>query len=102
MYDHRVEKLADILVNYSTAVQPGDWVLVQGDVLALPLVNEVVKHVLRAGGNPTINLVADELQETHCVKPVRNSWSGSRRRIGCRLSKLMYASPFAPRAILVH
>ena len=63
MTDPRTSKLADILVNYSTEVQPGDWVLVQGDVTALPLVNEVTKLVLRAGGHPEIRLLSDELQE---------------------------------------
>lgn len=64
MTDPRTEKLAAILVNYCTEVQPGDWVLVQGDVTALPLLNEVTKYVLRAGGHPHLNLTADELQET--------------------------------------
>jgi aminopeptidase len=64
MVDPRVQKLADILVNYSTAVQPGDWVLIMGHVLALPLVNEIAGLVLRAGGHPTVQLGADELDET--------------------------------------
>jgi aminopeptidase len=59
-----MQKLADILVNYSAAVQPRDWVLVSGHVLALPLVNEIVGYVLRAGGHPTIQLGSEELDET--------------------------------------
>ena len=59
--DPRVARLADILVNYSTEVRPGDWVLVRGSVLAMPLINEVVRQVVRAGGNPTVQLEADEL-----------------------------------------
>ena len=59
MGDPRVEKLADVLVNYSAAIRPGDWVLVSGHVLAMPLIEEVVKHVVRAGGHPTIQLDAD-------------------------------------------
>ena len=64
MSDPRVTKLADILVNYSTAVQPGDWVLVRGDVYALPLLNEVVRKVVQAGGHPTLDLTSDEIDET--------------------------------------
>lgn len=64
MSDPRSEKLADILVNYCTSVKPGDWVLVRGHVLALPLVESVVQAVTRAGGNPTILLNSDELEET--------------------------------------
>ena len=58
--DPRVERLADVLVNYSTAIQAGDWVLIRGHVLALPLVEQVVRQVVRAGGNPTIELDADD------------------------------------------
>jgi aminopeptidase len=61
MIDPRVANLAKILVNYSVSVKPGDWVLVSGSIDALPLVHEVVRQVLRAGGNPTIQLDDDEL-----------------------------------------
>jgi aminopeptidase len=62
--DPRTQKLASILVNYSTQIRPGDWVAISGHALALPLVNEVVREVLRAGGHPTVNLSADEIEET--------------------------------------
>ncbi len=52
MTDPRVEKLADVLVNYSVAVRPGDKVLVQGDTLAEPLLKAVYARVLQAGGHP--------------------------------------------------
>src|SRR5262245_56078319 len=64
MSDPRLEKLADILVNYCTSVKPGDWVLVRGHVLALPLVEAVIQHVTRAGGNPTVLLNTEELDES--------------------------------------
>ncbi|MDQ3248752.1 MAG: aminopeptidase, partial [Chloroflexota bacterium] len=63
MTDPRIEKLAATLVNYCTGVQPGDWVLVRGHVLALPLVEEVVTQVTLAGGNATVLLGGDELDE---------------------------------------
>lgn len=64
MLDPRIEKLAEILVNYSTAVQPGDWVLVQGEIPSVPLLDQVVKQVLRAGGRPYLNIISDEINET--------------------------------------
>lgn len=64
MADPRMEKLAEILVQYSTGVQPGEWVLIKGHVLALPLVDTVVRQVLRAGGNPTVLLDSEQLDET--------------------------------------
>lgn len=63
MADPRLENLAATLVNYCVAVQPGEWVIINGHVLALPLVNEVVREVLRAGGNPTVMLDSDDLEE---------------------------------------
>ncbi len=56
MSDPRIDNLADILVNYSTKVQPGEWVGVLGDVAALPLVRAVYAQVVKAGGNPSLML----------------------------------------------
>ncbi len=56
MTDPRVRRLADVLVNYSTTVKPGEWVGVLGDVAALPLIREVFDAVVRAGGNPSLML----------------------------------------------
>ncbi|MEM7536557.1 MAG: aminopeptidase [Chloroflexota bacterium] len=64
MSDPRVEKLATTLVDYSTAVQPGDWVWIRSHVEALPLAKSVVKHVLEAGGNPSVQLISDEIETT--------------------------------------
>ncbi len=61
MSDPRIEKLASILVNYSTKVQPGEWVGVLGDVSALPLVRAVYTEVLKAGGNPSLMLTDEYL-----------------------------------------
>jgi aminopeptidase len=61
--DPRVVKLAETLVHYCTAVQLGNWVLVRGHVGALPLVEETLRQVARAGGNPTVLLEADTLPE---------------------------------------
>jgi len=54
MADIRVEKLADVLVNYSVTVQPGDKVAIQGDTAASPLLRAVYAKVLQAGGHPLL------------------------------------------------
>ncbi|MEJ2486430.1 MAG: aminopeptidase [Anaerolineales bacterium] len=41
MADPRLKKLADLLVNYSVKVKPGDWVSINSSVVALPLLKEV-------------------------------------------------------------
>jgi aminopeptidase len=62
MADPRIENLAKTLVHYSVEVKPGDWVLVQGNVVTLPLFEAVLRHVIRAGGHPTTLLSADSLR----------------------------------------
>ena len=52
MSDPRVEKLADVLVNYSVAIRPGDRVLIQGSPIAEPLLKATLVKVLQAGGYP--------------------------------------------------
>jgi len=64
MVDPRIKNLADILVNYSIKVKAGDWVIVNGDVSALPLIHQVYEHVIKAGGNPSLLLADEQFQES--------------------------------------
>jgi len=63
MTDPRVEKLADLLVNYSVAVRAGDRVLVEGTSLAEPLLKAVYVKVLQAGGHPLMNAAPAGIDE---------------------------------------
>ncbi len=63
MKDSRVEKLADILVNYSAKVKKGDTVLIRGDELGKPLILEVYRKVIEAGGNPLTSVSFDEMNK---------------------------------------
>jgi len=54
MPDPRIEKLSEVLVQYSTAVKPGDRVLIQGHVLSEPLIKEIYIQTLQAGGHPLV------------------------------------------------
>ena len=63
MTDKRMKKLADVLVNYSVKVKPGDWVYINSSIVAMPLLKEVYKQVLLAGGNPTTNIYQDDINE---------------------------------------
>lgn len=63
MIDPRTVKLAQLLVDYSVAVRPGDWVLVRGNAAARPLIEETVRYVLRAGGRPNVQITTDMLDE---------------------------------------
>lgn len=59
MTDPRMQKLADVLVNYSTKVRPGDWVGISGDASAIGGLRAIYAAVVRAGGNPML-LISDE------------------------------------------
>jgi len=54
MADIRIEKLADLLVNYSVKVKLGDKVVIQGETTGEPLMKAVFAKVLQAGGNPLV------------------------------------------------
>jgi len=64
MADVRLARLADVLVNYSTRVQPGDWVGVLGSTGSLPALREVFAAVVKAGGNPTLMMHDEYMMRT--------------------------------------
>lgn len=63
MHDPRLEKLADVLVGYSTKVRPGQVVNVVADAIALPLVKAVYKRVISAGAHPVWTPRMQDLDE---------------------------------------
>ena len=56
MIDSRLARLADILVNYSTKVRPGEKVLIQDNNIEEPFVCALVDAVHKAGGIPFVSL----------------------------------------------
>ncbi len=59
MRDPRVERLAKILVGYSTEVKEGETVSIDGDGGAEPLLLAVYEEVLKAGAHPILNVALD-------------------------------------------
>ena len=49
MRDPRLDKLASVLVNYSTKVKKGDVVGILADPIAMPMVEAVYEAALKAG-----------------------------------------------------
>ena len=56
MLDSRLTKLADVLVNYSTRVQPCEHVLIEGIEIDTPLIKELVKAIHKAGAYAHVEL----------------------------------------------
>jgi aminopeptidase len=54
MVDPRIEKLAKLCVQYSVAVKPKDKVLIEGNDLAHPLINEIYKECLLSDADPLV------------------------------------------------
>jgi aminopeptidase len=63
MRDPRLEKLADVLVNYSVDVKRDQLVRLSGPPCSQPLIVELYRKVLSAGGNPHVRIVPEELSE---------------------------------------
>ncbi len=63
MRDPRIEKLAQVLVHYSTQVQPGQLVRIMGDPVAMPLLEAVYEQVVQAGAHPVFRCVPGSLQD---------------------------------------
>ena len=58
MPDPRVVQIADVIINYSLALKPGEKLLIQGPVGGAPLIKELYRAALRAGAlvTPRVNL----------------------------------------------
>lgn len=65
MSDPRVEKLAQVLIDYSVAVRKGDSVVINGDTLAEPLLKEIYIKVLKAGGHPLMMASLPDIEELY-------------------------------------
>ncbi|HEV2293130.1 MAG TPA: aminopeptidase [Tepidisphaeraceae bacterium] len=63
MRDPRLEKLADVLVNYSVGVKKDQLVRISGPPVSQPLIVELYRKVLAAGGHPSVRMVPEELNE---------------------------------------
>jgi aminopeptidase len=63
MRDPRLDKLAAVLVDYSTRVKKGDLVAIRSDANALPMIEATFEAVLKAGGHPTWVPQSERLHE---------------------------------------
>ena len=63
MNDPRLEKLADVLVSYSTEVRSGDLVAISGSLVSAPLVLAIYEKVVQVGGHPHVSVKPDQCAE---------------------------------------
>src|SRR5262245_43459807 len=63
MADPRLEQLASVLVSHSAGVEPGNLVYIESTPVATPLVRELHRCILAAGGHPQSHVVLPGVQE---------------------------------------
>jgi aminopeptidase len=63
MRDPRLDRLADVLVRYSTKVKKGDLVVIHGEAVAMPLIEAVYEACVKAGANAFWSPACDALKE---------------------------------------
>jgi aminopeptidase len=63
--DDRLSRMAQVLVRYSLNVQPGNLVAIQGGAEAIPLLREVYREILHAGGHPELNIEMEDAREIY-------------------------------------
>ena len=62
MHDSRLEKLADVLTNHSTKVQPGEYVLIEGFDIPEEMIIALIRAVRGAGGIPLVEIKQNRIQ----------------------------------------
>lgn len=62
MKDSRVERLADIIIDYSTEVREGDLVFIRSSYLAEPLIAALYQRVLERGADPYLRTTIPALE----------------------------------------
>ncbi len=67
MIDPRMTKLADVLVNYSTAMKPGEKVLIEAVDVPAEFVCELVRLARAAGADPLVTLKSNRVQRALMV-----------------------------------
>ena len=65
MPDPRVQKLAKVLVQYSLKIKPGERLLITGSPITAPLIREVYREAIRAGGHVDVRTSVEGLSEIY-------------------------------------
>jgi len=61
--DQRLDKLANVIVDYSVKVQPGELVRLVGDPVAEPLLEALYEKLIRVGANVVVRSVPSNFRE---------------------------------------
>lgn len=74
MPDPRITQLADVLINYSCAVQPGEKILIEAIDVPHFFTSECVRLARKAGGLPIVKLESNLTRRAQLMHGSRESW----------------------------
>ncbi len=74
MLDPRITRLADVLVNYSCAVQPGETILIEAIDVPHEFTCECVRVAHEAGARPLVSLKSNQVQRALLHAATREQW----------------------------
>lgn len=63
MIDERIIKQADVMVNYSLKIKKNEKVIIRGEAVAYPLIQECYKAILKVGAFPYVEITNPKLDE---------------------------------------
>lgn len=63
MRDIRLQKLANLLINYSLELKEGEYVQLAGSTISEPLLKELYREAIKVGANPEVVVRVEGLQE---------------------------------------
>ncbi len=74
MTDPRYTRLADLLVNYSCAVKPGENLLIEATDIPTDFVTTLVEHATKAGGRPLVLLKSNRVNRALMQHATQQQW----------------------------
>lgn len=74
MLDPRLDKLADVLVNFSCGVKPGEALLLEAIDIPPEFTSAIVRKVAQAGGRPVVLLKNNQVHRTLMLHGTAEQW----------------------------
>ena len=74
MTDPRITKLADVLINYSCSVRPGEHVLIEAIDVPHAFTKALVAATAAVGGRPVVLLKSNEVQRAMMLAGTKEGW----------------------------
>ena len=75
MTDPRIEKLADLLVNYSCDIKPGEKILIEAIDVPHAFTKALIRAAADAGGKPIVMLKSNEINRAMMLSGSDEQWS---------------------------